>query len=355
VRSIPNRAEGEQAAGKQAAAPAASGADSGCRREGADPGPPAPLDLVALGEPLLVLLPERSGPLRSVPRFERALAGAECNVLLGMARLGGRVGLIARLGADEFGEFALETLRASSVDVRYVQADPARPTGLYFKEIDPLNLETRAVYYRSGSAASALKPADVPADYIRGARAFLTTGISALLSPAAYEAVGQALRAARDAGVRTYFDPNLRPRLWGSGRAAELLRPLLSDVDVYLGGAQETRVLTSDHNVRDLGSAVRELGPGEVVIKLGDKGAVASYDDESYEVPALPGEFREATGAGDGFNAGYLWSRLGGGDIVEAMRAGTICGASVCAGVGDWETFPRLETLMNHLRRYESG
>src|SRR3954453_2644233 len=123
---------------------------------------------------------------------------------------------------------------------------------------------------------SALSPEDVDTEYLSRSRALLVTGIAALLSETTYEAVGHALRAARAAGVSTLFDPNLRSGLWGSDRARELLTPLLSSVDVFLGGEGEARFLVdgdSSWTLPELAEKVAAAGPREVVLKRGSHGA----------------------------------------------------------------------------------
>jgi 2-dehydro-3-deoxygluconokinase len=303
-------------------------------------------DLVALGEPLVVMVPDRTGPLRAVPRFERGLGGAECNTLLGFARLGGSGGLISRLGDDEFGAFLAGTLQAHSVDLQRVQFDADRRTGLYFKEVSPLPDGGRAIYYREQSPTTQLQLGPGDLAYIEAARAFLTTGVTALLSESANVAVGLAMRTAREAAVPVYFDPNLRQGLWGSERAGELITPLIQEADVFLGGEVETRELTGAQGALDIAEAVRELGPREVVIKRGPRGAVA-IDEEGdvYHQEALPVVAVDAVGAGDAFNAGYLRYRQLGATVPEALRVGALCGASVVTGTGDFETFPRSSDL----------
>jgi sugar/nucleoside kinase (ribokinase family) len=304
-------------------------------------------DLVGLGEPLVVMIPDRPGPLRSVPRFERGLAGAECNVLLGVARLGATCGLISRVGGDEFGSFVIETLRAGGVDASRVARDDERPTGLYFKELSALGAPPRVAYYRATSPSTLLAPQDIDVTYLTSASVFVTTGITALLSDSAYEAVHHALEQASRAGVTTVFDPNLRPTLWGSARAAELLPPLLEHVDIYLGGDAETSVLVGEQrSLRDLAIAVQSRGPREVVLKRGPLGVAALGSDGAWlEEPPFRDGCKDSVGAGDAFNAGYLFLRQRGAALAQALRAGSICGSAVCAGGGDFETFPRPDEL----------
>lgn len=302
------------------------------------------LDLVALGEPLIVLVPERAGPLRSAPSFRRSLAGAECNVARGLVRLGGSAGLIARTGADEFGAFVSEELDACGVHTAAMRRVTDRTTGVYFRQLAGPDSAASLFYYRAHSAASAMGPSDVDTDYLTNARAFLTTGITALLSETAMSAAKFALRTARESGVITIFDPNLRPGLWGSERAGQLLVPLLEDVDIFLGGEEETRQLFGcDDSLEDLADRVRTAGPSEVVLKRGADGAYALTLQGGFYEPARPITVRDPVGAGDAFNAGYLYLRQRGASPTAALTAGTVCGAAVCSAIGDFEHFPNAE------------
>ncbi len=308
------------------------------------------LDMVGLGEPLVVMVPDRAGPLRSVSNFARGLGGAECNVLSGMSRLGLRCGLISRVGDDEFGAFVTSTLRASGIDTSAVEVDCDAPTGVYFRGVNPLGHSSSPLYYRAGSAASRLRPESVAADRLASSAALVTTGITALLSETAYNCVREALATARARGCKTVFDPNLRAGLWGSHRAAELLPPLLSNVDVYLGGVDETRLLlASDDSPDELATAITQLGPSEAVIRKGAEGAIALTPEGWVDQPAYPVLVRDPVGAGDAFNAGYLACRERKATTAEAVRAGTICASAVCATLGDFEAFPLLDELETYL------
>ena len=307
-------------------------------------------DLVGVGEPLVAFLPDRVGPLRSVPAFERAMAGAECNVLIGATRLGLRCGLASRVGDDEFGAYVLGVLRGNGVDVSRVSVDPEAPTGIFFRELSAVGHGSSPVYYRSGSAASRIGADDDWLELTEQCRLFLTTGITALLSETAHAAVATSLARARQAGATTVFDPNLRRGLWGTARAGELLTPLLEQVDIYIGGEEETRLLlATDAAGAELAVRVADLGPREVVIKRAQFGAVAVVGGVVHTQPPYPTALADPIGAGDAFAAGYLATRRPPRSTADALRAGAVCGAAVCAGRGDWETFPRADELARAL------
>ena len=90
---------------------------------------PALLDVVALGETMVLFLAQQAGPLREATTFSRHIAGAESNVAVGLCRLGRSAGFVSRLGDDEFGRVILMRLRGEGVDVSQVTMDASAPTG----------------------------------------------------------------------------------------------------------------------------------------------------------------------------------------------------------------------------------
>ena len=71
------------------------------------------MDVVSLGEMMVMLVATEAGPLRSIETFRKHVAGSEANVAIGLARLGHQPGWISRLGSDEFGTYIRNFLRGS--------------------------------------------------------------------------------------------------------------------------------------------------------------------------------------------------------------------------------------------------
>jgi 2-dehydro-3-deoxygluconokinase len=149
------------------------------------------------------------------------------------------------------------------------------------------------------------------------------------------------LRRAR--GLRV-VDVNLRPGLWGSDRAVELITPLVAAADVALAGEGEWQAFEPDLTGRALAEAIAARGPSEVVIKRASRGACALGGDGSWvEHAPRPGPDVDPVGAGDAFDAGYLAARLTGASLEDALALGAGCGAAVAGTIGDTEGFPRAE------------
>ncbi len=117
------------------------------------------MDVVTIGESMVLLVPDSPGRLRYIESFRKRLGGAESNVAIALARLGHRVGWISKLGNDEFGLYIRNIIRGEGVDTSQVLFDDHHQTGVFFKE-RAIDRDPNIYYYRHQSAASTLSPDD---------------------------------------------------------------------------------------------------------------------------------------------------------------------------------------------------
>jgi 2-dehydro-3-deoxygluconokinase len=290
-------------------------------------------DLIALGEAMLALAPPPGETVRNCRTFHVDHAGAESNTCVGLARLGFRVAWVSRLGCDEAGDRIVDALGAEGVDTRWVARDAERPTGVMIK--DPA---AGVQYYRTGSAASALSPADLGTVPVASARAVLVSGVTALIGPEPHAAGLALLSSAR--GFRI-VDPNLRSGLWGSARRAELVSAFVDRCDILLGGVSELEELVGGSDAETIARRCAARGPREVVVRDAGRVHALSGDGEWMGVDIRREDAVDPIGAGDAFNAGYIAVRLHGKPVADAIRAGVRCGAAVTRSVSDTAEFPR--------------
>jgi len=303
------------------------------------------LDLVTLGESMVLLLAEQTGPMREAITFRRHIAGAESNVAIGLSRLGHTSGWISRVGDDEFGRAIVFRVRGEGVDTSHVICDPAAPTGLVVRERRELGA-IEQVYYRRGSAASRMCATDLDEAYVADARFLHLTGITPALSESCRETVFAAAEIARGAGVSVVLDPNYRSKLWDRDTARAVMRDLAARCDILLPGTDEAELLTGHSDVEAAGRALVRLGPTMVVIKIGARGALVVTEDELVHVAATPLErVVDPVGAGDAFAAGLLSGLLRELDTHSAVRLANRCGAVAMTAPGDMESLPRWEEV----------
>jgi len=299
------------------------------------------LDVLTLGESMVLLLAEQPGPMREATTFRRYIAGAESNLAIGLSRLGQTAGWFSRVGDDEFGRAIVFRIRGEGVDTSHVLSDPSAPTGLVIRErreVGPIE----QVYYRRGSAASRLAPSDLDAAYLGNARFLHLTGITPALSESCRETVFAAAEMAHAAGVKVVLDPNYRSKLWAPAQFREVLRSLASRCDILLPGMDEALLLTGQSDPEMAARELVGLGPELVVIKLGASGALAlDGNGQVTRAPAVRIErIVDPVGAGDAFAAGLLTGLLRDFPLQNALALANRCGALAMLSPGDMEALP---------------
>ncbi|MGW3213664.1 sugar kinase [Streptomyces parvus] len=341
-------------------------------------------DVVCLGESMVTFLPSQPGRLADVPSFGRGIGGAESNVACALAAAGHRAAWVGRVGADGFGDHLVETIASYGVDTSAVRRDPVRPTGIYFRTATDRGTDTHEVaYYRAGSAASAMSPANVPYEELFAGRVLHLSGITAALSGDCL-ALLRELTAARPGRPLVSFDVNHRPHLWRGGDAdASVLLELARRSDLVFVGEDEAEEAWGIVGAEAIRAAVPE--PAVLVVKRGSAGATvfasglrpgprssiaggaddagarsssaggaddagarsssaggaenagaeAESPDTVTHVPALHVDVVAAVGAGDAFAAGFLSATLRGLPVRDRARHGHLMAAAVLTVPGD--------------------
>ncbi|KHF39577.1 sugar kinase [Halalkalibacter okhensis] len=298
------------------------------------------MDVVTVGETMVLFTPISKGQLRNAHTFSKTYAGAESNVAIGLSRLDHQVGWISRVGHDEFGKSVLSFIRGEGVDTSQVQLDSEAATGVFFKEVrNPKDV--RVTYYRNGSAASRMSANDLDEEYLKKAKYLHLSGITPALSASCYEMVKEAIRIAKKHSVTIIFDPNVRRSLWSEEQARRTLLEIAENVDIILPGIDEGAFLLGEKEPEKIAKRFLELGPSLVVLKVGAKGAYYFTETESKLVPGyLVEHVVDPVGAGDGFLAGFTSGLLDGLQIEEAVQRGNAVGAMVTMVEGDVEGLP---------------
>jgi 2-dehydro-3-deoxygluconokinase len=299
--------------------------------------------VVTLGETMGLMRSRAIGGIEHVSDFALHVGGAESNVAIGITRLGGRAAWIGRVGDDGIGRRVLRELRAEGVQL-HAGVDPTARTGLMVKET-PTAGTTRVYYYRTGSAGSRLDPSHLDRELIASATVLHVTGITPALSASAADAVREAVGIALEAGVALSFDVNHRASLWTGRDPRPVYRELAAQATMLFAGLDEAALLVGEGEPGDVVQRLAGLGPAQVVVKLGERGCIASIDGEVLEVPAEPVTPVDTVGAGDAFVAGYLAALIDGAAPRARLEQACRCGAFACLGPGDWESLPHRAEL----------
>lgn len=249
-----------------------------------------------------------------------------------MARLGLRVGFAGEVGDDLYGRFLLDALDQAGVDVRYIRVNPEVKTGI---TVHLVQSSDRAMLTHMGTLA-VFDAAHIDEAVLVGAR-HVHTG-SYFLLKRLRQRLPNLFAQARRRGVSTSLDTNFDP----SGRWDGGLKELLAHVDVFLPNEHEARCISGVDRLEAAVQALGAYGVGTVAVKLGAAGAAAWSGSEMARCDPFPVEVVDTCGAGDSFDAGFLYGYLEGWPLVGALRLGCACGALSTTGMGGTSAQPGL-------------
>jgi 2-dehydro-3-deoxygluconokinase len=306
--------------------------------------------LVALGEPLAVFSAGRVGAARVGDTFRLGLGGAECNVAVGVRRLGHRSAVIGRTGEDPLGQAVTGSLRADGVETSVLRIDPDGATGIMFKELRAAG-RIRISYARKDSAGSRLSSADLDRDLLRGAAVLHTTGVTASFGQAAQEAIEQAAAIVHSAGGLVSFDVNYRRRLWPDvATGGEILRRLVGHSDILFLTLDEAKMLlpakgNPSWEVDRVVNQISELGPNHIVLKTGPSTVHALIHGEPLSIETTPVPVVDPVGAGDAFAAGYLSELMLGRPNPVRLQTAMTMGRWAVSTEGDNEGLPTSDEI----------
>ena len=296
---------------------------------------------ILVGEPMELFIAQEEGELSDVSGYSMAVAGAEFNVAVGLARLNLPVTYLTRLGEDPFGQKIVRTLQRNGIGSEFVSFSKERSTGFMLKSKVSTG-DPKIFYFRKGSAASTLSKEDVDRMDFSGYGFVHLTGIFPALSESTKEASFYLIKKAREHGLTVSFDPNLRPQLWPDTETmVQTLNEFAALSDYVLPGEAEGELLCGDRDPRKIGQFYLERGAKAVVTKMGSRGAYLMTEQDQELVPGFSIEkVVDTVGAGDGFAAGILSALMEGKNLYEAVRRANAVGAIQVTSIGDNDGLP---------------
>ncbi len=234
-----------------------------------------------------------------------------------LSSLGAKVSFIGKIGEDQFGAVVLQSLQTKGVDTSFILQSPALNTGLTVV----LNFdEDRAMVTHPG-AMDELCLADIsPAQLARAKHLHFS---SYFLQPGLRKEVTRLFQQAKALGLTTSFDTQWDPQEKWDLDLAELL----PYVDVFLPNEKELLKLTHQATLSEA-LAVLPGNANLILVKMGNKGSVSWYQGKLLSMESFRNEaVVDAIGAGDSFNAGFIYKYIQGASLEECQRFGNLTGA----------------------------
>ena len=300
-------------------------------------------DILVAGEinPDLILsgnvLPEFGQVEKLVDSAVLTIGSSSAIFACGAARLGLKVAFIGMCGRDVFGRFMLDEMQKRGVDVSNVIVRADGRTGISVI----LNRDSdRAILTQPGMIAD-LQASDIPDGLLRQTRHlhvasyFLQTKLQPEL-PALFQ-------RAHSLGLTTSLDANYDPDEKWLG-----FDELLSVTNIFLPNKTEALSITQ---ASDVESASKQLaGKCELVaIKLGADGALVCRQNKITYSKSIVSRVVDTVGAGDSFDAGFIYGYLHEWTLERTLRLACVCGALSTQRAGGTEGQPGIEEAMKYV------
>ncbi len=301
--------------------------------------------MVGAGPPDWEALSTWAGPAD----MEMTAAGSVGYFVADLAKLGKQVGVVSCLSADSLGNFILDYLRSSRVDVNRVRQvpDTVCAIGAY---ILLFGSRKRPLAYRMPSHDPwPLAFSDEEQAYLLDARALHCGGYLHFESTWHGETIAL-FKEAKARGLFTSVDSQfplhaMEPP-WMPG-----FEDLLPYVDLLFCDQDEARAITAEDDLDAVAGLLLEAGPGTVVIKRGAEGSVITTADRRIDQPAIKlGELVDSIGAGDAFDAAFLMGILEGWPLERCATFASVAAGFTVTGVGGSATMPTREQVEAHMQ-----
>ncbi len=265
--------------------------------------------------------------IQSLPSFQKVIGGSAANTLAGLQHLKMQTALLGKVGADAEGDYYCEEFKRIGGDISCFKKNPEVRTGRCISLITP---DTERTMRTDLGAAATFKVTEITADDFRDVAHMHIEGYMMFNM----DVFMHVLKLAKDCGATVSLD-------FASFEVVRIFRDKLDDilrryVDVVFANEDETREFFGIKGELDPHKAAGDLLEfcGTAAVKLGKRGACIRNAHETAVVGSELVTAVDTTGAGDLWQAGFLYAWLNGYSLETAGKMGAILGGEVVQVIG---------------------
>ena len=261
--------------------------------------------------------------------------GKGCNQAIAIAKLGGKVNFISKLGKDDYGDLALKTLKENYINFSSIIRSSDLQTGVAGIMLNKENGKNAINVITGAPSTLTISEIEKYIDTIKNSKIFLTQ----LEVPK--DVTLYCLKAAKENNVITILNP---------APAAKISNEFYNYIDYFTPNETEAEFYTgikisNEKEAKEASIKLLNLGLKKVIITLGEKGLFYSDGIEDIYLKAKSLKDIDTTGAGDAFNGGLAYALSVNKSIKDALNfANEVAGLSTLK-LGAGNAMPSLEEL----------
>lgn len=266
--------------------------------------------------------------------------GSAANTLIGLSRLGLKTALIGKTAQDREGKILRENLKNQGVDCKGIISASEGRSGSVMGFVDKSG--ARALYVDPG-VNDRIKCEDIDLDLIFNTKILHLTSF---VGPS--KNVQEELLEKLPDDITVSLDPGRIYAEYGAKNLAKLLRR----TDILLINGAELKLLTGKkyNTIEEQIKSLSNFDITIIVVKLGEKGCYATDGESSFKMESFPVICKDTTGAGDAFNAGFLYGFITGRTLKESCIIGNYVASCCVEDFGGTNGLPDIEKLNNQLK-----
>ena len=261
--------------------------------------------------------------------------GKGCNQAIAIARLGGKVNFISKIGKDDYGQLALNTLNQNKIDTSTIIQSADYQTGVAGIMVDKKTGKNAINVITGAPSSFTIDEVNQNIDKIQNSKIFLTQ----LEIPK--DVILHSLKIAKENSVLTILNP---------APASEIPKEFFNYIDYFTPNETEAEFytgikITNEKEAKEASVKLLNLGLKKVVITLGEKGLFYSDGKEEVYLKATSVKATDTTGAGDAFNGGLAFALSQNKSIKDSLNlANQVAGLSTLK-IGAGNAMPTLKDL----------
>lgn len=267
--------------------------------------------------------------------LNQSCGGSAANTLIGLSRLGLDTGVIGKVSKDQEGRLLLENLKKEGVNTHGVILFEGGRSGTVMGFVDPEG--QRALYVDPG-VNDLIKPDEIKPEYSLNSKilhlsSFVKGSIKAQ----------KVLLDKLPSDVKVSLDPG---RIYAE-RGLDYLKDILKRTNILLLNEGELKLLTEKkyRTFQEETKVLLDYGIDIIAVKRGDKGSYVTDGEESHFIEAFKTRCKDTTGAGDAFNAGFLYGMVKGEKLYDCSLTGNYVAACCVKEMGATENLPNASQL----------
>ncbi|MFT3702192.1 MAG: carbohydrate kinase family protein [Agriterribacter sp.] len=274
----------------------------------------------------------------SLPEIGKEILARQMNITLGssaaifasnVSSLGARVSFQGKLGKDVFGDMVIRALELKGVDTDGIKQQEDLRTGATVV----LNFGTDRAMITHPGAMEDLKAEDIDWDMVQQSSHLHFS--SFFIQKGIQKDIGKIFRKAKSHGLTTSFDMQ-----WDPAEKWDIdLQDILPHVDIFLPNETEILHITGCCTIHEAVASIEDFS-NMVVVKQGKTGSTVFTRGKSFFQPAFLNEnVIDAIGAGDSFNAGFVYKFIQNQSLQTCQEFGNIIGAVSTTAAGGTSAF----------------